>query len=103
MPRQHQSQLVQRDVRLPLDRGVDQRGVVLDLRRPAIAALRLGRRRALLNHQLPPADRARSTHPEPFRRRRRDIPPSIAATTRSRRSRDSARPIPAGLRPRQAP
>jgi len=40
--------------------------MILDLRRPAITALRLGRRRAVTKRQLPPPDRARRAHPEPL-------------------------------------
>ena len=68
MARQHRPQLFQGNIVLPLDGGMDERGVVLDLRRTAITALRLGRRRAVLNHQLPPTDRARRTDPQPLRR-----------------------------------
>ena len=68
MPGQHQAQLVQRDVRLVLDGGVDEGGVVLDPGPASVPALRLGRRRAVLPHQLPPADRTRRAYPEPLRR-----------------------------------
>jgi hypothetical protein len=41
--------------------------MVLDLGRSTIASLRLGRRRAMSEHQLPPTDRARRAYAEPLR------------------------------------
>jgi hypothetical protein len=62
---QQRLQLHQRDVVLRLDRLQDEGRVGVDPGRTAVATLPLGRRRAVLNDQLPPADRARCAHPEP--------------------------------------
>jgi hypothetical protein len=68
MPGQHQAQLVERDIRLLFDGCVDQARMILDRGRTPVAALRLGGRGAMLQHQLPPADRARRADPEPLGR-----------------------------------
>ena len=68
MPGQHEAQLVECDVRLVLDGGVDECGMVLDPDHAAVTTLRFGSRRAVLAHQLPPADRTCRAHPEPLRR-----------------------------------
>jgi len=68
MSGQHRTQLVERDVRLVLDSGVDECGMVLDPGHAAVTTLRLGSRCTVLAHQLPPADRACRAHPEPLRR-----------------------------------
>lgn len=68
MSGQHQAQLVERDVRLMLDGSVDEGGMILDPGHTAVTALRLGSRRTVLAHQLPPADRTCRAHPEPLRR-----------------------------------
>ena len=103
MPGQHQAQLVERDIRLLFDGCVDQARMILDRGRTPVAALRLGGRGAMLQHQLTPADRARRADPEPLGRSPAHIPPSTAATTRSRRSCESTRGIGAGLlRPAQS-
>jgi len=39
--------------------------MILDLRRPTVTALRLGRRRAVAQRQLSPSDCARCAYPKP--------------------------------------
>ncbi|USU07947.1 hypothetical protein NF700_12775 [Sphingomonadaceae bacterium OTU29MARTA1] len=50
---------------LLLDRLQDESGMILDLRRLAITTSDLRRWRAMREHQLPPADRARRADPAP--------------------------------------
>lgn len=68
------------------------------LRRATITALRLCSRRAVLHHELPPADR---THPEPLGRGPARQLATTAGSTRSLRLCDSTRGIHTGL-PRPA-
>jgi hypothetical protein len=67
-PSQHLPQLRQRRIGLLLNCLQDEGRMVLDLGRSTITTLRLGRRRAVSEHQLPPADRARRADAEPLRR-----------------------------------
>jgi hypothetical protein len=66
--RQHRPQLHHRRIGLLRDRIQDEGGMVLDLRRPTVATLRLGRWRAVDERQLPPPDRARRADTEPLGR-----------------------------------
>jgi hypothetical protein len=65
---QHLAQLRQRRVWLLLDRVQNKGRMLLDLHRATISALRLGGRRAVLERQLPPPDRARRADAEPLGR-----------------------------------
>lgn len=64
-PGEKHLQLDQRDVVLRLDRVQDEGRMCVDPNCTAVATLPPGCRRAMPNDQLPPADRARGTHPEP--------------------------------------
>lgn len=65
---QHFAQLRQRRIRLLLDRVQDEGRMRFDPRCATVAALRLGRWRAVSERQLSPPDRARCTDPETFGR-----------------------------------
>jgi hypothetical protein len=73
----------------------------LDPLRTAVAALALGPNVAFAPFRGPPPDRARRSDAKSLRRCPTDNPPSIAPTTRLRRSRDKDLAMHAGLLRRQ--